>query len=280
MVGRRLTAYRHALRQLWRIGSIEQELVKQRVYNGAAELRRRENADPDLRTSELRIYSQNGEDGVLHAILGCIPDCPAFFVEFGVGDGSECNTRSLVELAGWAGVYFEPDDAGFDRLRSRYAGAPRVRCEQAAVQPSNVNALFDAAGVPARFGVLSIDVDGQDLWIWEALDDRYQPDVVVIECNTSQQDGFVERRGLPWSEDFSTTLGASVGAIRTLGAAKGYDLVHVDASGVNAFLVRAGVVDTPFVGITDRTPNYHLGGGRFLTEPVRPTVRYAPPTNG
>ena len=276
MVGRRLTAYRQLARQLWRIGSVEQELHAQRVYGGVAELRRRAAAapDPDLRTAELRLYSQNGEDGVLHAILRCIPDHSTFFVEFGVGDGSECNTRSLVEFFGWSGVYFEPDPACFDRLRARYDGSPRVRCEQAAVLPSNVNDLFDAAGVPARFGVLSIDVDGQDLWVWEALDARFQPDVVVIECNTAQRNGFVEQRGLPWSSPFGDTFGASVAAIRALGDHKGYELVHVDAAGVNAFLVRRDAGADRFVGITDRTPNYDLAGGRFGPAPSRPIVRY------
>ena len=276
MLGRRLAVYRQLARQLWRVGAIEQELLAQRVYGGAAELRRRTEPNPDLRTAELRLYSQNGEDGVLHAILGCIPDSPAFFVEFGVGDGSQCNTRALVELFGWSGVYYEPDSACFDRLRSRYDGSGRVRCAQAAVLPSTVNDLFDDAGVPERFGVLSIDVDGQDLWVWEALDARFRPDVVVIECNTAQRDGFVEQKGLPWSSPFGDTFGASVGAIRSLGARKGYELVHVDASGVNAFLVRRALGADRFVGITDRTPNYGLAGERFGPDPARPIVRYEP----
>jgi hypothetical protein len=276
VLARRLAAFRHRLRQLDHLTWLEQELLRQRVDRGLAELRRRNAADPDpdLRTAELRIYSQNGEDGIIDAILRCLPDHVPFFVEFGVGDGAECNTRALVEFGGWSGVYFEPDAASFDGLRSRYDGMARVRCVQAAVQPSNVNERFDGAEVPASFGVLSIDIDGQDLWVWEALDDRFQPDVVVMECNASQRDGFVEQRGLPWSQAFSDSLGASIGAIRTLADRKGYDLVHVDASGVNAFLVRRGRAAAPLVGITDRVPNYHLAGGRLPPLPVRPVVRY------
>ncbi len=37
------------------------------------------------------------------------------------------------------------------------------------VTPENIERLFRQAGVPAEPDVLSIDVDGQDYWIWEAI---------------------------------------------------------------------------------------------------------------
>lgn len=123
----------------------------------------------DLRQVELKVFSQNGEDSLLNVILRTIGDSPTYFVEFGVQDGSECNTRLLAEFLGWSGVYFEPDPESFARLRRRYPAGGRVVLRDVAVDPDNVNSLFDAVGVANRFGVLSIDVDGQDYWIWKAL---------------------------------------------------------------------------------------------------------------
>jgi hypothetical protein len=99
----------------------------------------------DLRTAQLWVFSQNGEDGVLHRLIHGLGIEDPVFVEFGVEDGSECNTRLLAEVFGWSGWYFEPDPEGFEALSDRHRNTPRVRCAQRAISPENVNRCLPRA---------------------------------------------------------------------------------------------------------------------------------------
>ena len=90
----------------------------------------------------------------------------------------------LAHVLGWRGVYLEPDDAAFAALERRYAANPRVRTLQAAVEPDTVEDLFAQRGLPEEPDVVSIDVDGNDYWIWRALE-RFRPRVVIVEYNGS-----------------------------------------------------------------------------------------------
>lgn len=258
------------------------DLIAQRqTYALIGELaRRRERTrgpHVDLRLEELKVFSQNGEDGIIAALLHAIGDSPEFFVEFGVQGGDECNTRLLAEFLAWRGVYFEPHPPSHHTLAGRYQHRSGVVVRPDAVTPSNVADLFERNAVPARFGILSIDVDGQDYWIWKALPDRFRPDIVVIEYNSSHagDTAVVEREGLPFEDVRCATFGASIAAIEQVGAAKGYELVHCDATGVNAILVASELLKPrrlTVTGITRRDANYFLGGLGHAATPVRPTV--------
>jgi hypothetical protein len=213
------------------------------IYPALGELARRYRGvsdPPDLTQYELRVFSQNGEDGVLAEILRRIGVAGGGFVEFGIQDGSEGTTVFLAQVLGWAGVYLEADAAAYAALERRYAANPRVRTLHAAVEPGNVEALFAQAGVPEEPDVLSIDVDGNDYWIWRALE-RYAARVVVIEYNGDLPTQSVQvmpyTPGFRW--DHSSGYGASLAALEELAGEKGYSLVHTESAGVNAFFVRS-----------------------------------------
>jgi hypothetical protein len=209
------------------------------VYPALRELAARYGETPDLTAFELRVFSQNGEDGVLAELLRRAGAGGGGFVEFGSGDGGECNTAFLAVVLGWPGVYIEPDPAAFAALERRHRANPRVRTVNAAVTAENVEALFEQAGVPAEPDVLSIDVDGNDYWIWRALE-RFRPRIVVIEYNGALD--LLEERVAPYDAerrwDHSAGYGASLAALERLGAQKGYRLAHTELAGVNAFFVR------------------------------------------
>jgi hypothetical protein len=214
-----------------------------------------------LSAAELRVFSQNGEDGVLAEIFSKIGTTNQFFVEFGVQDGLECNTRLLMEVLGWSGVYFEPDGNSFSRLSERLQNRDDVATFREFVTPDNVNTLFAQAAVPVELDLLSIDIDGQDYWVWEALD-GFRPRVVVIEYNTALpvEPRVVETKGAV--QDRSTAfnfVGASLGAMQDLGRRRGYTLVHAELAGVNLFFVRDDLA-APFEGFLARGPNHYLRG--------------------
>jgi hypothetical protein len=222
--------------------------------------------DPNggLSANELRVFSQNGEDGVLAEIFARIGVGPRYFVEFGVQDGVQCNTRFLAEVLGWSGLYIEADAEFFAGLYERLVNRPDLATVQAMVTPENVQQLFRDANVPEELDLLSIDVDGQDYWIWQAID-QYRPRVVVIEYNSGIRatEQLVEPRGraASWSAliDF---YGASEGALRALGEHKGYALVHADLAGVNLFFVRKDLATTFTAPALSRGPNFELLGHR------------------
>jgi hypothetical protein len=239
------------------------------VYPALGELARRWGAAPDLTASELRVFSQNGEDGVLAEIFDRIGAGGGGFVEFGIQDGTEGNTVFLAQVLGWSGAYLEADDAAFAALERRFAANPRVRTLHAAVEPDTAEALFAQAGVPPEPDLVSIDVDGNDYWIWRALN-AYRPRVVVIEYNGAFDPR--ERRVMPYTPGFrwdgTSAYGASLGALEDLAAEKGYRLVHTELAGVNAFFVREDLAaDLPSGDSVPRRSGNHVLMGLGHPEP-------------
>jgi hypothetical protein len=248
------------------------------IYPSLHELVERYRGGPDLTAYELRVFSQNGEDGVLAEILRRIGVGARTFVEFGVQDGSEGTTVFLAQVMGWSGVYLEAEPAAYAALERRFAASPRVRTLHAAVEPDNVEALFEQAGVQEEPDVVSIDVDGNDYWIWRALE-RFRPRVLVIEYNgdldpaSSQLMPYMP--GFRW--DHSSGYGASLGALEALGTEKGYTLVHTELAGVNAFFVRSELAgDLPSGEAVPRRSANHALMGLGHPEPRREPEWKAP----
>src|SRR5947209_14459931 len=95
------------------------------------EQRRRWRAADDLRAYERRVYSQNGEDGILQEILGRVGVLNRFFVEVGVESGRECNCARLVLEENWRGVFVEAEARHFGALAERYSLQEGVSCVRA-----------------------------------------------------------------------------------------------------------------------------------------------------
>lgn len=185
---------------------------------------------------DYRIHSQNGEDGIIAWIFEKIGHRNRCFVEFGVGNGTVCNTRLLLER-GWNGLWMD----------SAPSANERIKVER--VEPDNVEALFDRYKVPHEFDLLSIDIDGMDYYVWHALR-RWHPRVVVIEYNArlGPRDDIVVPYDKEWSWDQTDYFGASLAALNRLAESKGYGLVACDHRGVNAFFVDQSE-PIPFVSV-------------------------------
>jgi hypothetical protein len=219
----------------------------------------------DLAARERSITSQNGEDGVLEAIFGVIGTTNRVLVEFGCGDAVECNSAQLI-LQGWTGLLMDPFTTSAN---------PRIEIRREFVTAENVERLFDVYGVPAAFDLLSVDIDGNDLWVWKAI--KRRPRVVVIETNSHVSPRL--SRVLPYDPghrwDGTDQFGASLRALETLGRCMGYTLVHVESRGVNAFLVADECLPRGFVprALDDlyRQPDY-LGLGLAYPSAAEPRM--------
>jgi hypothetical protein len=236
--------------------------------------------DPEALTRyELRVFSQNGEDGIIAEILRRIGVPQSHFAEFGIQEGREGCCVALADMLGWPGAFIEPDPALHSGLASKYSGASGVRTLAAEVRPDNVEALLAHLGVPEEPALLCIDADGADYWIWRALE-RSRPRLVVIEYNSalgpvSQLVAPADTTG-PW--DGTDFFGASIGALRRLAAEKGYELVHTDLTGTKAFFVRSDLASGHFV-VGDRVPIRGPNYGFTHCHPRDPYARsYVDPT--
>jgi len=241
-----------------------------------AELARRAGGDvpaqgrvPGLALYELKVFSQNGEDGVLAEIIRRSGAPGGWFVEFGTGPGVETNCAFLADVLGWSGLFMEAGGTEYEGLERKYRSNPSVATRRTMVGPDNVERLLDEQGVPAEFDVLSVDVDGGDYWIWEALE-RHRPRIVVIEYNAAlgPDRRLVQPRDTGgWRE--TDYFGASIEALVALGRRKGYRLVHTELTGNNAFFVRDDLPGEYLdaAAVPRRSPNFWLEGVVHAPDP-------------
>jgi hypothetical protein len=183
----------------------------------------------NLGKREKKIYSQNGEDGIIEFLLDSIGIENRYYVEFGVQDAAECNSRYLRERCHFSGLLM---DGSFSNHS--------IHLFKEFVTKENINQLFEKYKVPCKFDLLSIDIDYNDLWVWRAIHPRYAPNIVVIEYNATFPPPISVT--VPYQPDErwdgTSFFGASLSALNLVAEEKGYSLVYCENLGVNAFFVR------------------------------------------
>jgi hypothetical protein len=210
------------------------------------------NPDFDLNRNEFRVFSQWGDDGIIQYLVSNIEIPNRIFVEFGMDNyNMESNTRFLLSNNNWSGLVIDSDLENISRLKnSPTYWLYNLKVQQAFISKENINDILKENGVFGEIGLLSIDIDGNDFWIWEAID-VIDPVIVIAEYN--HRFGKDLSVSIPYTEDFRRDaahpskmyFGASLKAICTLANRKGYDFLGCNINGVNAYFVRK-----------DRRPDY------------------------
>lgn len=203
-----------------------------------------------LNMYEQQVYSQNGEDGIIAEIFRRIGTKNKFFVEFGVGDGLENNTAYLL-LKNWTGYWIDGNKESVNRIKQRFSLAINKKIlliDYAFVTAESIEALFKKVNVPEEFDLLSIDINGNDYWVWKAIE-NYRPRVVIIEYNAifPPDVELVIKYNPKFVGNETCYFGASLKSLEILGSKKGYKLVGCDFRGVNAFFVREDLVKDKFL---------------------------------
>ncbi len=219
-----------------------------------------------LRRHEFKVYSQNGEDGVLLYIFSTIGIHSRTFVDFGAEDGRECNTANLSLNWGWSGLLIEASTKLFTQAKKYYSKYPRVTILNAYVTPQNINQLLRENKYSGEIDLLSIDIDSNDYWVWESIHDC-NPRVVVVEYNANL--GTDRSITVKYDTNFNRFekhptgyyFGASLLSLQKLAQKKGYILIGCDSKGCNAFFVRANLAKPHFVEIPAATAYYPLTEG-------------------
>ena len=216
-----------------------------RLHDARARWSQRDAAEHSWSSAEARRWSQNGEDGLIEALLDRVGAPSRWFVEIGASDGGENCTRALAE-SGWSGAWIEADPGRAELARS--LGFEHVEVIEARALRTSVSALLDAHGVPAEPDLLVVDIDGDDRGVLEAVLEHRRPRLLVLEYNAAYPPpaswSLPERAATGW--DGTDRFGASLQAL--VDTAVGYDLVLCERSGVNAFFLRhdlTGSIDLP-----------------------------------
>lgn len=191
-----------------------------------------------LQPYESNVTSQTGEDGVIAHIFGLVGEGNKTAVEFGAADGRWLSNTWALEQRGWRRWLFD--------------GSPRdAAVTGAMLTAENVNNVFDTAGVPEQLDVMSIDVDGNDFWLWKAC--RRRARLVVIEYNPAIRPGIAAT--MPYNPthvwDKTTYYGASLRALCILGEVRGYRLIH--ATALNGFFLLEEEAEV--AGFSEISPN-------------------------
>lgn len=197
-----------------------------------------------IHAAEFQVYSQWGEDGIVQWLLRHVMVQNRLFVEFGVGDYRESNTRFLLVAGNWSGLVMDSSAAEIERLRQDPVyWKHNLKSDCAFVTAENIDALLRRHGIQGEIGLLSIDIDGNDYWVWRALT-VVRPAIVIVEYNA--RFGAERAVTVPYEPGFDRRrahysciyYGASLAALARLGDRKGYALVGCNSAGNNAFFVR------------------------------------------
>lgn len=220
----------------------------ERLQHGLARVAALVNVSEAFADHGYRVSSQWDEDGLIQYLISRAPISDHRFVEIGVGDYSESNTRFLLQKDNWSGLIVDSSSESMNRVRnSPIYWRHSLTAVASFVTAENVNDLLTGHGMTGEIGLLSIDIDGVDYWIWKAIS-VIQPRIVVCEYNglfgptaavTVPYDAAFDRAEKHYSWLYA---GASLAALASLGRAKGYTLVGTSTGGNNAFFVRDDIL--------------------------------------
>jgi hypothetical protein len=200
--------------------------------------------DAPISAIEFQVFSQYGDDGIIQFLISRLPIANRIFVEFGVEDYREANTRFLLVNNHWEGLVMDGDpQKALHIQKDDLTWYHRLKSKQAFITRENINGLILESRFPEEIGILSIDIDGVDYWVWEAIN-VVRPTIVIIEYNSLL--GSETFLTVPYRSDFRWRSngepgyywGASLSALTELGKKKGYDLFGCNSAGNNAYFIR------------------------------------------
>ena len=201
---------------------------------------------PNIQDAEFKVFSQFGEDGILQYLVRETKLAKPLnsFVEFGVETYQEANTRFLLLNDNWRGMVIDGSAKNIAQMKSsRIFWRHNLTAVAAFIDRDNINRLIKDAGFSGEIGILSVDIDGNDYWVWEAID-VVNPVIVVAEYNSVF--GGDRAVTVPYDPSFvrakahhsNLYWGCSIKALELLGNRKGYALVGSNSAGNNVFFVR------------------------------------------
>jgi hypothetical protein len=199
-----------------------------------------------LHEAEFKVSSQFGDDGIIQYVIRAASAVADSFIEFGVESYQEANTRFLLVNDNWRGLVIDGSAENVAHIRRQpLYWRHDLTAVHAFVDRDNINELFRKNGFSGAIGILSIDIDGNDYWVWDAID-CVEPAIVIAEYNSVFGPSLAVT--VPYDPAFVRTRahhsnlfwGASLKALCMLAERKGYAFVGSNSHGNNAYFVKQG----------------------------------------
>ncbi|MBL4711242.1 MAG: hypothetical protein JKX75_01850 [Gammaproteobacteria bacterium] len=202
----------------------------------------------NIQDAEFKVFSQWGEDGIIQYLVNKLPIKNKVFIEFGVEDYSEANTRFLLENDNWSGLVMDGSLKNIEQIKNNpIHWKYDLFAKDVFITKDNINSTIEnyikTYSFDKEIGLLSIDIDGNDYYVWEAID-SINPVIVICEYNSIF--GNKHSITVPYDDEFVRTqkhysnlyFGASIQAFYKLAKSKGYEFIGTNKNSVNAFFVK------------------------------------------
>lgn len=197
-----------------------------------------------LKDVEFSIFSQFGDDGIIQWLVQNLNIPNKTFIEFGVEDFGESNSRFLMMNDNWSGFVMDGSELNIKILKSSYYyWKYDLACKAVFITKDNINNLIEEQKFQKEVGLLHIDIDGNDYHIWKEID-VIEPIIVIVEFNGI----FGKDRPLSviYDENFirsnahysNLLFGSSIKSLYDLALEKGYSFIGCNSGGNNAYFVR------------------------------------------
>jgi len=203
-----------------------------------------------LNDIEFKIFSQFGDDGIIQYLINNLDIKTETFIEFGVEDYLESNTRYLLINNNWSGFVMDGDNSNIESIKKSYFYWKHdLEARSVFITKNNINSLLSIPSFSdEEIGLLHIDLDGNDFFIWREI--TIKPIIVIIEYNSVF--GIERPISIPYSDNFIRTKahfsnlywGASLKSLYLLAKEKGYAFVGCNSAGNNAYFVRKDKINT------------------------------------
>ena len=212
---------------------------------------------------EWSVFSQWGEDGIIQFLVREVEIQNKTFIEFGVEDFFESNCRYLLMASDWQGFVIDGSHENIFRLQQSYFyWRHDLQSVVAFVDKENINELLNKSGFDRDLGILSVDIDGNDYHILEAIN-AYEPRIIISEFNPYF--GTERAISVPYDPKFYRTekhysnlyFGASIKAIEYVLNGKGYTLVGTGMTGGNAYFVRNDLMTEKLALFSSNAVNFN-----------------------
>ncbi len=173
-------------------------------------------------------------------------DYPRTVVDIGAGNGVRWSNSYALLLEGWRVLGIEADQQKFSLLTRVYRNSPKAHAVHCRAEPKNIASLFRSLDIEENFSVLSLDIDGNDYWVLDAILSSFRPGLIVTEINEKIPPPI--RYLVKYDPDFTLRhhfYGYSIASLADLCARHGYGILELEYN--NAFLAPAEFGDSRFI---------------------------------
>ena len=187
------------IEKFFKLKNLNKQLNELKILTGLNLLEGQKD-NTNINDHELKVFSQFGEDGIIDFLVKKIDLKTRTFVEFGVEDYEESNTKFLLEAKNWKGLVFDSSQKFIDTIKKKdFYWRNNLIAVKAFITVENIDNLIKKNFLHKEVGLMSIDIDGNDYWVWKAIE-SYKPAIVIVEYNA--RFGYQKSVSIPYKEKF------------------------------------------------------------------------------